>query len=624
MARDLALELRWIGESCSQTGVPAPAARPSRDRKGLMMTLATLLLVLSIGGLIAYQSLYRPTAPVVVADIAPPTGTRLNLSNGVPALSPNGRSLLFSASDPDGKSSLWIRPLDGSPARRIPGTEDAGLPFWSADSQKVGFLLDRKLTTMDISGGPAVTVSDTLALGVGTWGRTGTIVFIGEDGIYQVPSSGGPAVQVLQKNTSKYAFLTWVSFLPDGKHFLYTAANPGSPGDTYFASLDGKENRLLLQGSGHTTYASGFLLYTRGASLVAQPFEAEKGQLKGAAHPIAEQVQQSAFNSLFDASQTGALIFEPATRAPTITQLAWFNRAGKKVALIGSPAIHYDLRLSPDGRRLALSAGGPKSEIWVDDPARGVRMRLTFDPDTDHGIPVWSPDGSILLFSTLRGSKAGVGIFQKASNGAGDEELLLRSDRPDREAWATDWSRDGRYVLFSRGDMANNSEGEICVLPLIGERKPILFLKAVSAYDAHFSPDGRWVAYTSRESGNQEVYVTSFDATKLLSGAGASRTPGGKWQISSDEGNTPRWRQDGEELFYIGPGNTLTAVEVAGKGASFEAGHSQPLFVAPVSPLSSTYDVMPNGQRFVMSTSPEEDVRPLVLMLNWTLLVTPK
>ena len=313
------------------------------------------------------------------------------------------------------------------------------------------------------------------------------------------------------------------------------------------------------------------------------------------------------------------LIYEPASRAPAVTQLAWYDRTGKRLAFIGVPGIHYDLRLSPDARRLASSAGGPKSEMWIDDLQRGVRMRLTFDPDTDNGIPVWSPDGSTLLFSTLRGSKAGVGIFRKASNSAGGLELLLPSDRPDREAFATDWSRDGRFVLFSRGDMANYSEADIWVLPTAGGKKPIPFLKASApAWDAQFSPDGRWVAYASRESGRWEVYVVPFDAAKLLSGAGVESMQSGKWQISSDGGRVPRWRRDGKELFYIAPDNAIMAAEVDGKLASFNVGRSQRLFVAPVNPFSSTFDVAPDGQRFVMSASPEQEEPPLVLMQNWT------
>jgi eukaryotic-like serine/threonine-protein kinase len=619
-ALDLALELKWIAESGSQTNVAAASVRSSGNRERLLWALVALLTAVSVAGFFAYQRLKRSIPPPVVSDIAPPKGTQFNfLVNGAPALSPDGHALVFAARDATGKSSLWVRSLDGSPAQRILG-EDAGGPFWSPDGQKIGFFLHRKMSTIEVSGGPIATLSDTLALAGGTWGSTGTILFVGDHGIYQVPASGGPTVLVLQRDTSKYAFLTGVSFLPDGRHFIYTAANPGFAGDAYFASVDGKENRLLLNGVGRTMYASGFLLYGRGANLIAQPFEPGAGRLAGTVRTIVE-----AFTSFFDASQNGVLVYEPVTQAPTTTQLAWFDRNGKRLGFIGVPAIHYDVRLSPDARRLASSAGAPKSEIWVDDLKRGVRMRLTFDPGTDNGIPVWSPDGSSLLFSTLRGSKAGVGIFRKASNGAGGQELLLPSDRPDREAWATDWSRDGRFLLFSRGDMANNSDANIWALPLIGEKKPILFLHtAAAAYDAQFSPDGRWVAYTSTESGSQEVYVTSFDAGKFLGGSTADSTPSGKWQISSDGGANPRWRRDGKELFYVGPANTIMAVEVEGKGGSFEIGRSQPLFIAPVSPFSSTFDVAPDGQRFVLITSPEQELPQLVLIYNWIARVQAK
>jgi Tol biopolymer transport system component len=341
--------------------------------------------------------------------------------------------------------------------------------------------------------------------------------------------------------------------------------------------------------------------------------------LSGTARSVVDQVQHGAFTSLFDVSQNGVLIYEPATRAPLETQLAWYDRSGKRLAAIGAPGIYPDLRLSPDAGRLAASAGAPKSEMWVHDLVRGVSMRLTFDPETDNGIPVWSPDGRTLLYSTLRGSKAGVGIFRKASNGAGSQELLLPSDRPEREAWVTDWSRDGRYLLFCRGGMVNNSDADIWVLPITDKKKPVPFLHAAAtAYDAQFSPDGRWVAYTSRESGRPEIYVVSFDPATLAVSEDTAKPSSGKWQISSDGGSAPRWRRDGKELFYVSLDRTIMAVAVEGKGASFNVGHSQRLFAAPLAPFSAPYDVAPDGQRFVMSAAPEEDEPPLVLMLNWT------
>lgn len=246
-------------------------------------------------------------------------------------------------------------------------------------------------------------------------------------------------------------------------------------------------------------------------------------------------------------------------------------------------------------------------------------LQLTFDPDSDKGVPVWSPDGSRILYSTLRGSKAGVGIFQKASSGTGGDSLLLPSDRPDREAWATDWSRDGRFVLFSRGDMFNNAEAEIWVLPLMGDKQPKLFVRAAAAaYDAHFSPDGKWVAYTSRESGTPQVYVVPFDAASLFSAGSSNSSLGGKWQISSSGGSVPRWRGDGRELLYIGADNTMMAAEVQEKGATFQAGRAQPLFIVPTSPYNLTYAASRDGKRFVMAVVPDEENLPLVIVFNWT------
>jgi serine/threonine protein kinase/Tol biopolymer transport system component len=621
-ASDLASELRWIAEGATQSGVSTPIAGRASNRQRLAWSLAAVFAVTSVAGLIAYlRRLDSPTLDII-ADVSPPEGAQFDfLNGGPPALSPDGRALVFAARGKTGSTLLWVRALDGTAAQPLPGTEESAGPFWSPDGRRIGFLRHNSLQVIDTSGGHSVILSDAATRGAGSWSRDGTILFLGDEGIYQVAASGGAATLVVRVDSSKYSFYLQPRFMPDGKHFIYGATrNPGSA-DMYFASLDGKENRPLLEAGGaRGVYASGFLLYCRGTTLMAQPFDPERGQLNGTARPIAQQVRQGTYsNGFFDTSPDDVLVYQPARGPATQTQLAWFDRGGRRLALIAEPAVHFDPRLSRDGLRLASSVGAGNSEIWVDDLGRSVRMRLTFDPDTDKGIPVWSPDGSRILYSTLRGGKAPLGIFQKASNGTGGPEPLLPSGKPDREAWATDWSPDGRFVLFSRGGMANNVDADIWVLPLFGERKPSLFIHtAASAYEGQFSPDGRWVAYTSSESGRPEVYVVPFEAAKFLAGGRTNSTPAGKWQISSNGGSVPRWRRDGKELFYLSLDNTMMAVEVEGKGSSFQLARAQPLFVAPINPFSLTYDASPDGKRFVISFVPEEENLPLVLMSSWT------
>ena len=621
-ASDLASELKWVGEGSSQAGMPAPVVGRGQKRERLAWALAAVSVAGLLAGLVAYLRVANFPAHLMVADVAPPKGAKFNfLATGAPALAPDGHAVVFGARDVSGKTLLWVRPLDSSSAYPLIGTEDSGTPFWSPDSRKIGFVTHYQLKNIEASGGHPAIVSETASLGGGgTWSREGTLLVASFGGIYRVPAAGGAMSPVIRVDRASWVSVFAPRFLPDGKHFLYQAASPGSPRDTYFASLDGKENRLVVRDSGRAAYCSGFLLYSRGETLMAQPFDPDKGQLTGTGLPIAELVGRGAFYSQFDVSENGVLVYEPAASgAQTVAQLAWLDRSGKRLAFIGEPGNHYDVRLAPDTRRLASGVGDPISELWEEDLVRGVRMRLTFDPETDKGIPVWSPDGSHILYSTLRDGKAGVGIYEKAANGAGGDELLLASDRSDREVWATDWSRDGRFVLYSRGDLANNSEADIWVLPMVGARRPSLFLHAAAAaYDGQFSPDGRWVAYTSRESGRQEVYVAPFDAVKFLKGTNTGDSPpAGKWLISSDGGAAPRWRGDGKELYYIGPGNTMMAVGVQGKGTGFEVGLSQALFVAPVSLTAATFDVTPDGKRFVMTVIPEEENLPLTVMFNW-------
>jgi len=597
-----------------------------RRREQLAWALAAAFLIAAIVSAVSYLRQGRPHEPAIIAEILPPENTQFNfggVAGGTSvALSPDGRSLAFPAVDVSGKAMLWVRPLESLAAQPLAGTEGAIDPFWSPDSRAVGFFADGKLKTIEASGGPAVVVADAPIDGGGSWNNEGALLFVPNwgKGLYQVAGSGGALVRVIELDPSKYSHFAWPRFLPDGKHFLYGAGSADLKlRGTYFASLDGKENRLLLNRASRATYASGFLLYLRDSTLMAQTFDLEQGKLKGDPHPVAQQVVESFGGGVFDASENGALTYQQAVGRVEGRHLRWFERGGRELDLIGETGAYCDVRLSPDGRKLAFSEGDPNSEIWVNDLARGVGMRLTIDPETDHGVPVWSPDGSRILFCMLGGGKARKGIYQKPSNGAGGEELLLASETSDTPIYPTSWSSDGKFILYARGDPGSLSQGDIWVLPLAGDRKPRLFVKTqVATYDGQFSPDARWVAYTSKESGREEVYVIPFDASRVLNPVpGSVSRPDSRWQISPGGGRCPRWRRDGKEIFYLTPDNQIMAAEVEAKGNSLEARKAQPMFRAAAARFFSPYDVTPDGKRFVINTLSNTNA-PLTLVVNWT------
>jgi eukaryotic-like serine/threonine-protein kinase len=303
------------------------------------------------------------------------------------------------------------------------------------------------------------------------------------------------------------------------------------------------------------------------------------------------------------------LIYQEDTREER--RLTWFDRAGKKLRASGGGS-YGSVRLSPDGERLSFDAGEFNHDIWVDELARGVRMRLTNDPETYKGTQVWSPDGSRILFGAFPG-KAVPGIYQMNSNGSGGMELLLPAETPD-QIWPTSWSPDGKYILCARGNTENPVQS-IWLLPL-ADRKPRPFVQ--NGFDGQFSPDGRWVAYTSVESGAHHIYIVPFDATKVLKTAPPAATSlSDKWQISAGGGAIARWRGDGREIFYYGPGFQIMAAQVDGRGTIFKAQKEQALFRAPVAPMVQ-YDVTPDGKQFVMTTQRVNPNTPLTLVVNWT------
>jgi Tol biopolymer transport system component len=321
------------------------------------------------------------------------------------------------------------------------------------------------------------------------------------------------------------------------------------------------------------------------------------------------------------------LIYEVSpTGAAAESTFAWLDRSGKRLSVVAPGTDSYDLRLSPDGQRVAYSKGVPNSDIWIRELKRDAPMRLTFDPSVDKGAPVWSPDGNEVLFDIALGGKNPAGIYRKSSSGTGAEELLAQPKEADAGLWPTDWSRNGQFVLCVQGEIVNRNSGEIWVLPASAGGKPRVFVHTPgAAYDGQFSPDGHWVAYVSNESGREEVYVVPFDGNQV------SNTPPleqvalkKRWQVSANGGAFPRWRRDSKELFYVGPGDEFTAIGIEVKGSEFTMSEARPLFRESLAAVSSPYDVSGDGQRFLANGFGERGTLPLALVANWKELLMNK
>jgi Tol biopolymer transport system component len=361
---------------------------------------------------------------------------------------------------------------------------------------------------------------------------------------------------------------------------------------------------LLNADSQNVLYTQGHLLFLREATLMAQPFDEQRLVLTGEASPIAEPIQTIGINApygVFSTSENGVLAYQAGAGANG-SQLVRFDRAGKQIGVAGDLGVYSDPELSPDGKRFSVSiSDGKQRDIWIYDVARGLRKRFTFGP-ADVAARVWSPDGSTIVFSS--NPKGHYDLYQKASGGAGSEELLLEDNF---NKIPTSWSPDGRFILYASYGGTRNFG--LFALPLFGDRKPFPFLKVQSnPGSGKFSPDGRWIAYASGESGRVEVYVAPFPGS------------GGKWQVSTAGGFWPRWRRDGTEIFYLAPDSKLMAAAVNGKGGSFEVGAVKPLFQthAPIG-TSYSYDVSTDGQWFLINRAPEQGTAaPITVVLNWT------
>ncbi len=609
-AQDIKLELQFIAGDKSSAAAPetalAPAATSSRrERIGWP---AGVLLALALGA--AAGIFFHHSAPVLMTRtvIEPPEKTTLNLtgdSAGPPVFSPDGAMVAFAASTPDGKITLWVRPMNSLEPRQLDGTANAIFPFWSPDGRSLGFFAEGKLKTIDIDGGSPQTIADAPFGRGGAWGPDGVILFAPEtqSGLMRVSASGGTPVVATKVDNTLHTSHRWPFFLPDGKHFLYLAIHhdPGKSANNsvYYASLGGRENRALFRSQSNAVYGSGYLLFARNDQLMAQAFDPANGKLSGEPQIEAKGVVNDPSTWHMDASAAGDLLVL-ASGGTGDWQLLWLDRSSKQISTVAEKLSNLQLaRISPQGDRIALQIDTGANDIWVLDLARGIKTRLTFGP-VSNVFPVWSPDGKWIAYTADRGGRSN--ICRKPSDGGGAEEILFTDEQITT---LTDWSHDGKYLFYNRGPVGGQ---EIWALPLEGDRKPFQVVpRAANSFSimGRLSPDGRWLAYSSSESGTYEVYVVPFKGGQ------------GKWQVSANGGNIPQWSRDGKELFYMDTSYNLFALPVKDAGGALQFGTAQQL-VSNWSAPQVFYDISPDSKKILLDRISQQVSQSVTVVTNFT------
>ena len=612
-ASDLADELRWIAEGGSQvysSSVASSAGIRPHGRRPLILSVVALLLGAVIASLLFWGLRPSPLSrPVTRAVITLPPGQQLaGMASGpAVALSPDGTHLAYVAIQ-GGTQQLYVRAMDSLTASPIPGTEGAAEPFFSPDSQWLGFFAGGKLKKVSLMGGAAQTLADALQPRGASWGSQGMIAFApGVPSFLQQVSDAGGASQPLTRFEKGEVAQRWPEFLPGGKAVIFAASTAGfnwNNAQVAVQTLGTGERRNLMQGGMQPRYAvSGYLVYLRGATLMAMGFDPQRLTVTGAAVPVVEGVLQSTLNGAaqYSISVTGSLAYVAGGIQSAQRRLVWVNRNGAEQPVATPPRAYRGFRLSPDGRQVALAIEGQEVQTWLYDLSRETLTRLTFEGDLNLN-PIWTPDGKRIAFNS---NKEGVAnVYWQLADGSGRAERLTTSEDTQ---FPMSWSPDGQQLAFV--EVSSTTGYDIWVLRL-SDRKAQPFLRTPFNESApRFSPDGRWLAYISDESGRYEIYVQPYPG------------PGGKWQISTEGGTEPVWNPNGRELFYRS-GNKMMAAEITMQ-PGFSADKPRVLFEGPYVPTPFSfpnYDVSRDGQRFLMLKSSEAgEAAPtqINVVLNW-------
>ena len=611
-AHDVAMDLRWMVDSEG-----SEEAKPAREfKKSWAILLAAAVVVLvglaALGGF--WWSKHGESGKALHAEYRRRTSSRSTPPETTAACRcchPRATRLRLSLI-PRTPNPCGCRSLESDTVQQLEGTQGAIHPFWSPDGRYVGFFAYRKLNKIAVSGGPVSVIADAPNPRGGTWNADDVIVFSPDfrDALLKVSAQGGTAVPATVLDKEKHTTHRWPWFLPDGKHFIFlatshTAGNPEYDG-IYFGSVDSTQSHMVVPSDSGAQYASGHLLYHANRALVAQPFDPTAGKLSGSPVPLISNVRYDSgvWRSIFAVSQNGLMVCQTGSAAAAGTRLVWFDRSGKQIGDAGPRENGlFDVTLSPDSRRVAFVAGNPATDIWVLDLERKTKTRITFEETVQY--PAWSPDSKTLAFAVNPGQGGGlVEIRSRAADGSGTEKTLVSTPRSYHYPG---WSPEGKYLTYILG--MGEKMLSLWAVPVAGDAQPIAVVQPPSQrsniYGYRISPDGRLVAYISDESGQNELYITTFPEGK------------GKWKVSSGGASYPRWSGNGKEVFFNNLNDDFFSCPLTFKGSEIEVGTPQRLFHASMPGIGVPYDVSADGQRFLVNLAEEEGAAPLFLVVNW-------
>jgi len=606
--------------SDSSPGTVIAKTPPPRTRVWVWPAVAAVLLCTTMAAGWAWYGTRTSPQPVTRFLVAPPTGTLFTAGpqpgSTVPVISPDGRWVAFTAQDPTSPDSrrLYVRPIDAVEAQALPGTDGAIFPFWSPDSRHLGFSIQNNMMRVAVTGGPVQTLC-ALRPGMhargGSWSPEGVIIFNnGPFPLSRVPAAGGTATTMGELDKAQQNGRSFPFFLPDGRRFLFHAdsASEASAG-VFVGSLDSDETTRLLPADSSAIFdtSSGHLLFVRQGILLAQVFNPSTLVLTGEAFPIAEKVVDTPGVPglvAFSVSSTGVLVYGIGNLAGDGLQPTWVTRQGTVSGTAGPLAQYRGIALSPDGLQMAAHRHvGEGGDIWVTDLTRNATAKLTVDPTMENQSPVWSPEGQHIAYTSTRNGKSG--LYVQPIQTTGGETLVFEA--ATGVPLPVSWTPDGKALIF--GAPGANTRRDIWRVALEGDRVPTPVVQSPAAENhGQLSPDGRWIAYASNETGPSQVYVQ------------APKVGARKWPISLGSGAAPRWRGDSRELYYIGEGK-MWAVDISARGDTIVAGSPQALFnhggVAAHGGSYFSYAVTADGQKFLLTSRRDTEAAPIVVVLNW-------